>query len=325
MEDQLYKIRCFGKLPSFDDFISLNTGTNELVVLDRWIQEAYHLQKMKLQQEFKEIYSRTSPVRFVFQPEYNSDVVIGCLYPSKDRTGREFPFLVVVQLPFNFFSSTKIFALGFCFNELFEQFDSFYEKAKQTSAIKEINEFLEEINFPSDNIVSSKLSDYEKYINEAKVSELWNKIFDESTNFDKLKLFYNLSVILDVSDNRLDPLNFSLGLSFPISTSLTKNYEDISFWLNLCYLYFSSNNFIPFIFWSNSNSEKTNRLLFFTKQPSPSNLFAIINKELKSDNICEMDLEGDTQEVIKNVTSEVKTLIDDSVITVKEFLRTIKK
>jgi type VI secretion system ImpM family protein len=84
----------FGKLPEFNDFVKFNAGSPGILFIDNWIQEGLAQAKSKFKSEWKVKYDSLPPTGF-FLPVPSSDkITAGMLYAGKDKSGREFPFII---------------------------------------------------------------------------------------------------------------------------------------------------------------------------------------------------------------------------------------
>ena len=89
------KLSCFGKLPSYGDFISLNSDGPGAQRLSRWLQEGVSTQRTGLPGPRDQYHHFVWPVRG------SRKTLIGVMWPSADAAGRRFPFAVFSELPTN--------------------------------------------------------------------------------------------------------------------------------------------------------------------------------------------------------------------------------
>jgi type VI secretion system ImpM family protein len=84
----------FGKLPEFNDFIKFNAGSSEILYIDNWLQEGIAQAKTKFKAEWKVNYDSLPPTGFFLPVPSSGKITVGMLYAGKDKSGREFPFII---------------------------------------------------------------------------------------------------------------------------------------------------------------------------------------------------------------------------------------
>ncbi len=87
------KVGCFGKLPTYGDFVSLHADAPEAQALARWMQDGVASLPVGTN------VSADVCVEFLWQPPDTRRAVCGALWPSGDRAGRRFPFALFVGFP----------------------------------------------------------------------------------------------------------------------------------------------------------------------------------------------------------------------------------
>jgi type VI secretion system ImpM family protein len=84
----------FGKLPEFNDFIKFNAGSPEIQFIDNWLQEGLSRAKLKFKSKWKLNYENLPPTFFYIPVPSSEKNVAGMLYAGRDKSGREFPFVI---------------------------------------------------------------------------------------------------------------------------------------------------------------------------------------------------------------------------------------
>lgn len=116
----------FGKLPEFSDFIKFNAGSSEIIFIDNWLQAGLAYARLNFKSNWKDKYDKLPSTGF-FLPVPSSDkVVTGMLYPGKDKSGREFPFLIFSLLPGNYFNEFHFIPAAL--QQILEGFDELLRK-----------------------------------------------------------------------------------------------------------------------------------------------------------------------------------------------------
>lgn len=86
---------CFGKTPRHGDFVRHRVGP-ALRAFDEWVGRAvYHGRRRP---RFDAAYDAGAVVRFVYAPPRAPAALVGALCPSRDRSGRRYPFIVASEV-----------------------------------------------------------------------------------------------------------------------------------------------------------------------------------------------------------------------------------
>lgn len=84
------KLGCFGKLPTYGDFMSLNADQPEATALVNWLQEGV------AEMASPGSIAADQVIHFIWQPPDARRTLVGALWPSADAAGRRFPFVLFV-------------------------------------------------------------------------------------------------------------------------------------------------------------------------------------------------------------------------------------
>lgn len=87
---------CFGKVPSRGDFVKGPSQHQLINMLDRWISSCMEL--LSEDPRWKTAYDKAPPVDFAFVGPRSKVSLIGHVKPSRDASGRRFPFLTVATI-----------------------------------------------------------------------------------------------------------------------------------------------------------------------------------------------------------------------------------
>lgn len=87
---------CFGKLPTRGDFVK-GSGQHQLIsVLDRWV--SLGMEQLSEDPRWKSAYDNACALDFTFVGARSRISVVGHLKPSRDSSGRRFPFLTAATV-----------------------------------------------------------------------------------------------------------------------------------------------------------------------------------------------------------------------------------
>jgi len=87
----------FGKIPARGDFVKSGTHPQLMASLDGWVARA--MEKLGEDPHWKTLYDGLEPIRFAFLGSRSRLAIAGYLHPSRDQSGRRFPFLCATSLP----------------------------------------------------------------------------------------------------------------------------------------------------------------------------------------------------------------------------------
>ena len=85
---------CFGKTPRHGDFVRHRLGPS-LRAFDEWVGRAVYEGRRRA--GFDSAYDAGAVVRFVWTPPRAGVPLVGALSPSRDRSGRRYPFIVAAE------------------------------------------------------------------------------------------------------------------------------------------------------------------------------------------------------------------------------------
>ncbi|WP_420457113.1 type VI secretion system-associated protein TagF [Rubrivirga sp.] len=88
--------QCFGKTPRHGDFVRHRVG-DALRAFDEWVGRAVF--EGRRRPGFDPAYDAGAMVRFVYAPPRAAVPLVGALCPSRDRSGRRYPFIVAAEAP----------------------------------------------------------------------------------------------------------------------------------------------------------------------------------------------------------------------------------
>jgi type VI secretion system ImpM family protein len=92
-------VGCFGKLPHVADFVAHNAGGPAALAFEEWLRKAVAVAHERLASRWESLFLAMPPHRFLYWNDPADGAVIGTFAPSRDRSGRLFPFAVFACLP----------------------------------------------------------------------------------------------------------------------------------------------------------------------------------------------------------------------------------
>jgi len=265
----------FGKLPKFADFVKYNASGDEILLIDNWIQEGIRLAKLKYKNNWENNFNNTSPIYFIFPFTGTDRITIGIIYPSNDKSGRNFPFLIFSNMKKDIIKDLQIHLLPLNFKGYFESITKVYNENYFT---EDLSEMKFQTNILSDSTISAKSAEniYDDYISNTSVERLFEKTLINSVN-------NNVHTVNDLFKNRIEIPEHSPAVKFNFDFRADYKLLDTCFYIQLLLKIFNRSNFFPAVFWNTIHEELISLSLFFQK-PTPLNFMDLIYTDALSRN-----------------------------------------
>lgn len=247
----------FGKLPQFPDFIKYRAGAEEFILFDDWLQKGIASAKSKLGNSWKDLYSNSNNFEFFFPTKRNDSIISGVLFPSEDKSGRQYPFIIFSILQNNPFSPNQAGSLPLVLN-------SFYYRAKQlfnnVSESTDLNQILSEFNkteFRLNPVLAAETI-FNEYLESTSAKE-----FISRTRFDNIN-----NNVYEQTENNSIAINFR--------TDDDNNNFDTGFIIHLYTILFGQTKIFPYIF-KTLTADSIVELFLYFNQPEPTEYVKLIN------------------------------------------------
>ena len=292
----------FGKLPGFPDFIKYNAGQNEVSVFDKWLQEGIYYSKQKLRTEWNSIYRNSKAQHFIFPFTGAENFMAGILFPSQDKSGRDFPFMLFTYLNKILLNQYPIYILTLILQEIFEQLEQLYIEGNSVESLIPLNAKIKLVK-PELN-PEQRIIEYQNYITHTFQQTFWERTLGDFNDERKFLIINNLHSIK----------NSSVGLKFSFITNENYKNMDLCFFLHL--IYKCKVNYLPAVFWSlNENNDMSMNI--FSEKLIPLNYLDMINTNDTSERVMELEtsyghdlLNGSTKKILENKELNLNELLN---------------
>jgi len=299
----------FGKLPGFNDFVKFNAGGEELLVLDKWLQDGLLSAKMKLKSEWVNYYKNSEQFFFFYPFTGTKRALAGLLIPGFDKSGREFPFIVFSYLDKDQLNNVPLYLIPMILFDILNKFKITVIDISSISDLSIINERLNKISYNINNF-NNKNNIYRNYISNTSQAAFWNRVLEGYDDSAKLLFLKSLYISLMAYKDKVEPVIISF-----ISND-DHHINDLSFFIHLTFTFHKNPYLLPAIFWT--GSENKNHLLYlFTNKPIPNNFVDLICKQEEQNNFINRT---ENDQNINSITGSFKNLLNKN-ITLKEFLK----
>ncbi len=295
----------FGKLPAFNDFVKFNAGGEELLVLDKWLQDGLVSAKMKLKSEWVNYYKNSEHFFFFYPFTGTKRALAGILIPGLDKSGREFPFLIFFYLNKDQLTNVPYYLIPMILFDILKEFKFAVTDISSVADLSLINERLNKISCNINNF-NSEQNFYQNYVSNTSQAAFWDRIMEGYDDSEKLSFLNRLYVSSIAGKEKAEPVI--------ISFISDKNHyiNDLSFFIHLT-LTFHKAYSLPAIFWT--DSEYKNHLLYlFLNKPLPYNYIDLIYRQTNQ-NVLNIE-----EQNVNTISNSFKDILNKN-ITLKEFLK----
>jgi type VI secretion system ImpM family protein len=287
---------CFGKLPSYGDFIRHNAASREALDFDQWIQQGLHSVKERCKRHkdwpadlLDFAFQEAAPHHFVFHPAESADrFLIGLMKPSHDQSKRRYPFLVFTQADRRIADQVKLVPLAFArfFGRVRELVQEAETNGMEPPAIAKNLDYLHvPVAFDW-----KKLADqYYAKISGMTLEDLFTRLFGGFEDARKYLLFKNLKEVLRPPHHKV-----AWGVRFPLSPQHEWIAYEACFWLQVSLRRLGNPPVIPVFFWTamEENRPKPAYLYLFLRRPSSRVFDLLVNPQWECEAICKLDEEN---------------------------------
>lgn len=303
----------FGKLPKFADFVKYNAGGEEILDIDRWLQEGMVAAKNEFKSLLKENYSKSLQFNFFYPFTSTSNNLTGLISPGYDKSEREFPFLIFYIMNKNFYSHIPAYLIPLVNQKNLVYFKELCEYSKMSNDLLSINDEMKKIVYklyPSDALL-----DYQKFLSNTSQEIFWERTFGNFTDPAKYALINNLDKLRTFS-------NISSGIKISFNLENEHTEFELAFFIQLILTMANKISYLPSLFWS-AEIDTINLYIFFNR-PSAQQFVDIIFQKDSEERIIQAEKFEDEKELMNSVHSSYKKLLEKNNLTLSDFLRAIQ-
>ena len=321
MADVLFPALCFGKLPSFGDFVRHNATSREVLAFDEWLHQGLYFARTQLGAKWDQTFAAAPQYCFLFVPENAERYLAGVMRASHDKSLRRYPFLVSLLLDRRRFANDGAHLLPLALSGFFEDGRRFVERAMNGIEAREIADQTQALTVGDLSHLVSTSNYKTDFLDGVTLNGFLTRLYGSFENPRKYLLFKNLADVLPPFRSR-SLLRLNLGLRFPLSANDTATSYEVCFWIHLCQAFLGGISFAPILFWTRSEGEQPGHLFLFFRQPSSKNYLQILKPEAESETICVVDQDGgDRMTSISEALPHLyRSLLDSGGSTMGQFL-----
>lgn len=251
-----------GKLPVFTDFVKYNSSGKEIQIIDEWMQDGISFADMKHKNEWKNYYEKSALINFIYPFTGTDNFILGIIFPSNDKSGRKFPFIVLYKLEKTITGDVPYYLIPLVYEVLYSSLKNVIRDYNSLIDIELLKSIIREI----------KLSNTQRF----DASEEYNNFIHSTKLHDVVKLENeNFIEVVNIFENKLKVFDHLLIFEFDTNHDNQNKSFLISFYIQLFLKAFRKLNLMPGIFWTQSEDGFVVLFLFFDK-PTASNFFDLL-------------------------------------------------
>lgn len=258
---------CFGKLPTRGDFVRANAEGRAMRELDAWMQRGVAEAKRHLGNDLAAAFEASGPMCFFLEVPNAPHALAGALRPSRDRSGRRYPFLVAVEIEKRQLDGRRIPSWPHRYEAFYRAAAALVNDAVEGHvAAEQVGEALQTLRLAYDRTPFPV--DYEFRLRQAEARDLWARTWGDAEDGRKYVLLKNLTEAFAQSGSRRTSRLPSL-LRIPLSRPA--HGLDVSFWLETCWQLLGTPPDHSAFFWP--PADEGNAELLVAASPPPPGLF----------------------------------------------------
>jgi type VI secretion system protein ImpM len=313
---------CFGKIPTFGDFVRHNAASKEVEVLDQWLQEGLIFAKNRLHPNLDLAYKKAPVYHFVFPSNQDTRSLIGLISPSFDKIGRKYPFLVAVAMDNALIHSNRAQLIPAVLGPFLGKATALVKEAVEGRINENLGEMVENLGSSIDLADDYYSSHYDEFKKSTDLTRFMDGLFGHFESMKKYQLFHNLNEFLrPLKGYDIRQLNY--GLRFPLGKEAAQNVFEVAFWQEMIYQFFPTYSAVPYIFYSSDPSVYHAYLFLFFRLPSPNNFANLLQVDLENDQVYKLDAAGatDVNIIESKLSSGLKELLNQPDLDLSSFLQ----
>jgi len=311
----------FGKLSTHGDFFRYNATGTAVQAFDKWIQEGIYLAQRQFEQEWEAIYSGSSAYHFLFYPREADQFLVGILCPSRDRSGRKFPFVISAKIGKSFLDQKLVFLAPLVFGQFLGRTWTFLGTLSLDFDQKQIDGDIEDLGRHIRIDIQNSGAEFESFLAKTSQGEFWPRIF---SHFDDPRKFLILKNLVECAYylRARRGLSVSFGLRFPLSSKEEDWAINICFWIHVYSLIFGHLDIAPVYFWKTRDWAGPNFLYFFFQKPSPKFFSYLVNPDPAYEGIYRLE-EGDGEDAVEayqHLHRDCRSALESEDLTLKKLM-----
>jgi len=288
MVENNFPVIGFGKLSTYGDFVRYNAAGKEIQALDRWFQEGILSVERSMHSHWEITYLGASPYYFVFSPDFSEKSLFGIFFPSRDKVGRKYPFIIALVVDRRQIGQESIPYIPVIFKTFIEKAYEVGNDTVKTLMTPNIPELMSQLSDSVNLEITSMLKLYEDFKDNTSIQKFISRVWGSFDQDLKYYIIKNLTrLIQSFQENTVTRLSY--GLRIPVGIDSNFKIYDATFCSELILKILPHNSMPPNQFFANSGSQRPSYLFHFFSPPSPKNFAGLIQLDQELDTIYSLD------------------------------------
>lgn len=317
---------CLGKLPTHGDFVKHRASTPTMRAFDEWVRNGLYQARNRSGVDWESHYDQAPVIHFLFsgRGQQAPNALLGVFRPSRDRTGRTYPFAVTCEVPKRSLQPRQLAYLPTQAHEFYDAADRIVREATDTEVPH--SDVLDKVKSLEAAFSAPPAAprEHKRFLQEKTLGPFLKRIFGHFNDSGKYRLFDNLLKIL-LPQRKRSKFRLNYGIQFPLgqNSPLTNT---ACFWLETSLRLVDYPPIEPTFFWTAQHPEGAPAfLLFFTGEPRPHYFFHLLAADHPNENICHLEFMGsqNNAEAALSIPEEYGTLLEDEQLCLWDFIRSL--
>jgi len=302
----------FGKLPNFGDFVRYNAGGSEIYAFEKWIQEGLYFSQKMIGQDWNSTFRDSPPYRFVFYPEEAGRILVGVFIPSRDKSGRCYPFVLSFKLDRSPQTDDAVHLMPLQFAPYFTAAIESLARFPDESDIHRLVLHARELESHLTRSLSAAAGEFDGYVQGSGLDEFWHSVLGDPGDPRRFLILKNLADIL-LPLRSENPERLSLGLRFPLGSDTGATECILSFWIRAVWLLLGRPRLQPTFFWGGDARFGGSYLYLFLRVPAYRHFSSLILPESDDDSMCKLESEGigKLDDAPRSLDVRIRSLLED--------------
>ena len=267
-------------MPIHGDFIRHNLKIREAVTLDDWVQDGVTLLNRRYDQKWKRVFQLSPNFRFAFVGVENDKTMTGVIAPSRDKIGRDYPFVLFRASDNSIFKDQQAL-VPLVFNDLYCTVDTLLRQSWQETSLESLLTQVDvDQNLHADLVELNWQEQLESIMENTTIGEIWDDILPGADSNIRVAFMYVVMSSLQTVARR-SPQRVHWGLRIPLPSGENAN-KHLAFWLQLSDAVLKGRNWRASMIWNPPVPGIPARLLLFFHQ-IPASYFALLIDPRRSD------------------------------------------